>query len=173
MKKTISLLLVTFICFLFLSGCIGRGGEEQSSNVLGEESYVEHSGYETTVKFLQYTWDGWGVSSKTVSTCDEAYAIIDALDKMSETGERVAKISNKTVSEGGGELPVERGTMWLEVGSKIYRIDRDSKKICRVDGHLGRGYVLDAPDSFFTLVYNAWQYYPYDYYTGYYNNSTG
>ena len=133
---------------------------------------TEHSGYETTVKFMQYTWDGWGVSTKTVSTCDIAYAIIDELEKMTETGEKIAKISNQVVEPGAAQLPVERGTMWLEVGSKIYRIDGDSKKICRVDTHLGRGYLLDAPDSFFTLVNNAWQYHPYDYYTGSYNNDT-
>lgn len=134
---------------------------------------LTESGYETTVKMLQYDWSGAGISTKTISTCDLAYSIIDVLDAMSDTCDRVEKISDEEFDEYMYELPVERGTMWLEVGSKIYRINSERNEICRVETHLGEGVVLGAQSEFFDLVYDAWYYYPYDYYSGSYNNSTG
>ena len=132
----------------------------------------EESGYQAAVKLMRYNWDGWGVSTKVVATCDLAYSIIDALEDMTETGETVKKISNDVVDESATQLPIERGTLWIEAGSKIYRIDPDFTQLCRVDGHLGKGYVMNVSEQVKKMISDAWQYHPYDYYTGSYNNET-
>ena len=128
-----------------------------------------HSGYEVEIKLLQYTWDGWGISQKTVGACDVAYNIIDALKAMKETGETVPKISDEVFEIGGGQYAAERGTMWIESGNKIYRLTPDLSQICLVETHFGEGKVLEMTDAFKTNVNNAWHYAPYDYYKGTYN----
>lgn len=128
-----------------------------------------HSGYEVEIKLLQYTWDGWGISQKTVGACDVAYNIIDALKAMKETGETVPKISDEVFEIFGGPYSAERGTMWIESGNKIYRLTPDLSQICLVETHFGEGKVLEMTDAFKTNVNNAWHYAPYDYYKGTYN----
>ena len=128
-----------------------------------------HSGYEVEVELFQYTWDGWGISQKTVGACDVAYSIIDALKAMKETGETVPKISDEVFEIGGGQYAAERGTMWIESGNKIYRLTPDLSQICLVETHFGEGKVLEITDAFKTNVNNAWHYAPYDYYKGMYN----
>lgn len=127
------------------------------------------SGYEVEVEIFQYTWDGWGISTKTVSACDVAYNIIDALKAMKETGETVPKISDEIFEIGGGQYSAERGTMWIESSGKIYRLTPDLSQICLVETHFGEGKVLEITDEFKTNVNNAWHYAPYDYYKGTYN----
>ena len=127
------------------------------------------SGYEVEVELFQYTWDGWGISTKTVGACDVAYNIIDALKAMKETGETVPKISDEIFEIGGGQYAAERGTMWIESGNKIYRLTPDLSQICLVETHFGEGKVLEITDAFKTNVNNAWHYAPYDYYKGTYN----
>ena len=139
-------------------------GEEESSN-----DDLTHSGYEVEIKLFQYTWDGWGISTKTVGACDVAYNIIDALKAMKETGETVPKISDEVFEIGGGQYAAERGTMWIESGNKIYRLTPDLSQICLVETHFGEGKVLEITDAFKTNVNNAWHYAPYDYYKGTYN----
>ena len=80
-----------------------------------------HSGYEVEITHFQYTWDGWGISTKTVGACDVAYNIIDALKAMKTTGETVPKISAEVFEIGGGQYTVERGTIWIESGNRICR----------------------------------------------------
>ena len=128
-----------------------------------------HSGYEVEIKLLQYTWDGWGISQKTVGACDVVYNIIDALKAMKETGETVPKISDEVFEIFGGPYAAERGTMWIESGNKIYRLTPDLSQICLVETHFGEGKVLEITDAFKTNVNNAWHYVPYDYYKGTYN----
>lgn len=141
--------------------------------IVGEEENLNddltHSGYEVEVKLLQYTWDGWGISTKTVGACDVAYNIIDALKAMKETGETVPKISDEVFEIGGGQYSAERGTMWIESSGKIYRLTPDLSQICLVETHFGEGKVLEITDEFKTNVNNAWHYAPYDYYKGTYN----
>jgi len=141
--------------------------------IVGEEENLNddltHSGYEVEVKLLQYTWDGWGISTKTVGACDVAYNIIDALKAMKETGETVPKISDEVFEIGGGQYAAERGTMWIESGNKIYRLTPDLSQICLVETHFGEGKVLEITDAFKTSVNNAWYYAPYDYFKGTYN----
>ena len=40
---------------------------------------IPHSGYEAGFKMLRYNWDGYGITTKEVFTCDLGYAIIDCL----------------------------------------------------------------------------------------------
>lgn len=126
----------------------------------------------TSVKLMQYRWDMYGVSTKTVSDCDLAYSIADALESATETGETAAKISNKSVDERSGKLPVEPGTMWIEAGGKIYRTDPSLTQLYRVDKHLGKGDILNMSDELRTMLTNAWHYHPYDYYRGTYTIKT-
>lgn len=128
-----------------------------------------HSGYEVEIKLWQYTWDGWGISQKTVGACDVAYNIIDALKAMKETGETVPKISDEVFEIFGGPYSAERGTMWIESGNKTYRLTPDLSQICLVETHFGEGKVLEMTEEFKTNVNNAWHYAPYDYFKGTYN----
>ena len=133
---------------------------------------VQYSEDDASVKLMQYRWDMYGVSTKTVTSCDLAYSITDALESATETGETVAKISSKSVDESSGQLPVEPGTMWIEAGGKIYRTDPSLTQLCRVDKHLGKGKVLNMSDELRTMLANAWHYHPYDYHRGTYTNKT-
>ncbi len=141
--------------------------------VVGEDENLNddltHSGYEVEIKLFQYTWDGWGISTKTVGACDVAYNIIDTLRAMKETGETVPKLSDDVFEIGGGQYSVERGTMWIESAGKIYRLTPDLSQICLVETHFGEGKVLEITEAFKANVNNAWHYAPYDYYKGTYN----
>lgn len=132
------------------------------------------TGYENTVKLLQYAWDGYGITTKNISSTDVVYSIIDALKNMKETGETVEKISDDVLDKNGGalpgEFPVERGTMWIETDGSIYRLTPDLSQICRVDTHFGEGRVLEMNEAFKTDVNNAWYYAPYNYYKGTYQS---
>ena len=136
---------------------------------VGDERYNTWVEFYTTVKFVQYDWSGWGLSTKNVSDCEAAYDIIEELRSLKQTGKTVPQISSKSLYDGISEDVVERGTLWLEVGSKIYRIESDTKELCLVDGHLGKGYVLDASSEFISLIYKVRQYHPYDFYVGNYS----
>ena len=52
-------------------------------------------------------------------------------------------------------MPVEPGTLWLEVYSDIYRVSPDFDKIWRVDGHFGEGTALSGGFAY-NLIKNAW-----------------
>ncbi len=146
-----------------IESLISRYNEDDSNEDL------THSGYEVEITLLQYTWDGWGISTKTVGACDVAYNIIDTLKAMKENGETTPKISDDVLEIGGGQYPVERGTIWIECDNKIYRLTPDLSQICLVENHFGEGKVLEITDEFKTNVNNAWYYAPYDYYKGTYN----
>ena len=133
---------------------------------------LTESGYQAAIKMMRFNWDGYGISTKWIATCDLAYSIIDAVEELTETGEVIEKISDAVVDENTTQPPIEPGTLWFEVGSKIYRIDPEFTQICRVDGHLGKGYVMNASEQLKKMISDAWQYHPYDYYTGSYNNET-
>ncbi|MBQ7699655.1 MAG: hypothetical protein IJT49_04865 [Clostridia bacterium] len=143
--------------------------EEQNKN-------IEHSGYETTVYMIRANWDGHGVSTKTVSTCDLAYSIIDALGDLRKTGEIADKTSDipddPVDSHSEYIFPeAERGMLWLQVGSKLYRVSSDLSEIAIVDSYFGKGYVLTMTDGLKTLLNNAWYYFPYDTYSATYDNA--
>lgn len=124
------------------------------------------------IRFMQYAWDGYGVSTKTISTCELAYSIIDALETASETGKTVDFISSEIVDEYAGELPITRGTKWIEVGDKLYRIDPEIQTLCRMESHLGNGVELTLSEELHELLCDAWYYHPFDYYSGTYQRET-
>ena len=124
------------------------------------------------IRLMQYSWDGYGISTKSISTCELAYSIIDALEAASETGKTVDFISNEIVDESAGKLPITPGTQWIEVGDKLYRIDPQFKTLCRMESHLGNGVELTMSEELQTLLRNAWYYHPFDYYSGTYQRKT-
>ena len=125
---------------------------------------------ETSITILQYEWDGWGVSGKTLTNGALALRLIRSLDKMPTSGEWVEAVSDEVVTPGPGQYSIQRGTMWIEVGDAIFRVMRDTDQIIRVDRHMGAGYVLEADEAFWEDLYNAWYYYPMDYYKVVYEN---
>ena len=145
------------------------GVKERSGDADG---ITEHPEYKTPVTLLLHNWDGYGVSYKTISECSLSCSIIDLLNGMTETGETVDMISDETVNQGSTLLPVDGGTKWLEVGSKIYRISPDFSKIYLVDSHLGGGSAMSMDEELRDMLVSAWYYHPYDYYIGAYDNNT-
>ncbi len=143
--------------------------EVTAKNVKKQNENLSHTGYEVGVTLYQYAWDGWGISTKTVGACDVAYSIIDALKAMKETGETVPKISDDVFEVGGGQYPIECGTMWIERSGMIYRLTPDLSQVCLVETHFGEGKVLEITEEFKADVNNAWHYAPYDYYKGTYH----
>ena len=130
------------------------------------EVYERHRG---EIRILRYSWDGWGISTKSVKDCDAVYNIINALENAKETGKTVCKISDQPLEIEGGEYPAERGTMWIEWEDKIYRLTPELTELCIVETHLGEGKVLEIPDGFTKDVNDLWHYAPYDYYVGTYD----
>ncbi|MGM9643329.1 MAG: hypothetical protein ACI3XI_08985 [Eubacteriales bacterium] len=134
---------------------------------------ITHSGTEAGFKMLRYNWDGWGISQKEIKTCDLAYAVIDSLSGLHETGETVPKISNDTLDESSGELPVTRGTVWIDCGSVgMFRLNREMTEICKVEAPFGEGKILEMTDTLRELLEQAWFYYPYDCWYGKYENGS-
>ncbi len=160
MKRILGALLAVICCLSAFSGCFPKKHEESWEN-------------ETSIKIMQYDWDGGGVSSKTVSDNEVADALINALKNMEQTEETVEKLSDEDFDFTGSMKSVERGTMWLEVGSKIYRLNSDRTQLCRVKTYLGNGYVMNMDEEFWNLLSRTWYYYPYDFYSGTYYPGTG
>lgn len=134
---------------------------------------ITHSGTEAGFKMLRYNWDGWGVSQKEIKTCDLAYAVIDRLSQLRETGETVPKISDDTLDENTGELPITRGTVWIDCGSVgMFRLNPEMTEICKVEAPLGEGKMLEMTDTLRGLLEQAWFYYPYDCWYGKYENGS-
>ena len=187
MKKALLVFLVLFICLFVFLGCSKtpvdddvtaahddtREHTEAKEEETEDEAAASKNVKNSDIKIIQYAWSGVGVSTKTISAGNLTNAIINELKKMTDTGETVPEISDKTIDEFSDELPVERGTKWIEVGSEIYRISSGGTQICRVNTHLGEGYVLNITEDFKTLLWNAWNYYPYNYYKGSYEVVTG
>ena len=101
------------------------------------------------------------------------YAIIDCLSALQETGDVIPQISEDTVDEFSLELPVAKGTVWIECGSVgLFRLNPEITEICKVQTHLGEGRVLQMSDTLKELLYQAYYYHPYDYWSGSYENGT-
>ena len=174
MKRLLAIMLMLVTVLASLTGCItSPGGIDESvdGESVDNSEEISVSVAEEKIRILQYTWDGWGISYKTIEDCDTLYNIIDYLKNAKETGKTTEKISDDVLELGGGEYPVERGTMWIEWGNKIYRLSHDRSRLCLVDTHFGKGEVLEITEEFITNVNNAWYYAPYDYYSGTYRNS--
>ena len=160
MRKKLALLLAVYLLLICASGCFSNNNSNQ-----------DYKDPNAKITFLQYAWDGWGISVKYLGESEVTDRIITALDTMKETGETVKKISNDVISIGSvsKSLPVERGTMWMEIGDNIYRLTPDLSQLCLVETHFGKGKVLSITDEFKTDVNSAWNYAPYDYFIGEYH----
>ena len=158
--KKIMMLLAIVLCLSVFAGC---------AKELPQPPSIEQA---DGIRFMQFRWDGYGITAKIVEDGPMADTIVDELAGLRETGKTVKKISDETVNMDSGVLPVDGGTMWLEVGGLIYRLSPDLSTICRVDRHLGKGDVLEMTDSLKGMIRDAWHYHPYDYYIGTYERST-
>lgn len=163
MKKTLVLMLSLCMLFACLYSC---SSEDPVQNDGGKNTETG-----TGIRLLRYTWDGWGIEPKYLESCDLVDRMLNTLNAMQETGETVAKISDDVLSSGAvpHKLPVERGTLWIEAGDRIYRMTPELSQICLVETHFGEGRILALPEGFSKDVGIAWAYAPYDYYVGTYN----
>jgi hypothetical protein len=126
-----------------------------------------------TIRLLRYNWDGSGVGIKEISQCELNDSIVRLLKNAKLTNQKFEKISDEVVNEFSDDLPVAPGTMWVETSFGIYRISPDLKVLCKVSSHLGEGQVLEMPVMLTTALHQAWDYYPYDYYTVEYDIKAG
>lgn len=194
MKKYLSAMLATMLCISFLTNC-----DNAKSNKIGDHNWerienlneytavdkcsicgitrsytdtdnIPHSDTETGFKMLRYSWDGYGVGQKEIKG-DLGYAIIDCLTKLQETGDVISEISKDVVNENSGRLPITSGTVWIDCGSVgLFRLNPEMTEICKVQAHLGEGKVLQMTDTLEELLGQAWYYYPYDFWSGTYEN---
>lgn len=174
MNRILAIILILVTVLASLTGCVTSPSSINESvdiESVDSSEEISLSFDEGKIRIIQYTWDGWGISYKTIEACDTLYNIIDYLKNAKETGKTTEKISDDVLELGGGEYPVERGTIWIEWGNKIYRLSHDRSLLCLVDTHFGEGEVLEVTEEFLTNVNNAWYYVPYDYYIGTYRNS--
>ena len=135
--------------------------------VIGEDTPAENVG---TVKLLRYTPDGWGISVKDISEYAIASELVAALEGLAPTGETEPKISDDTLTPGGGDYPVDRGTLWVETEDALYRVSRDFDAVCLVETAFGEGRVLELTAEVRHLFFGGWYYAPYDFYTGSYQS---
>ena len=135
--------------------------------VVGDLPLPENVG---TVKLLRYTPDGWGISVKDISEYAIASELVAALGGLAPTGEIEPKISDDTLTPGGGEYPVEPGTLWVETEDALYRVSDDFDTLCLVETAFGEGRVLELTAEVRRLFFGGWYYAPYDFYTGSYQS---
>lgn len=174
MRNIIIFLLSILLCLPLLASC----KEEpdfygEVSLVVGEEKQEEGS---VQVKLVRYDWSGYGVSYKTIESCQLADEIVEIISAMDETMKVSMMKALGDLEDYGNNPPVDRGTSWVEIGSELYRLDPEMTEISIVKRHLGAGKMLDSDssiDRLGDLLYDAWYYHPYDYYSGTYDNSTG
>lgn len=163
MKKTLVLMLALCMLFVCLNACSSEDPVQNNGD--------QNTGSGTGIGLLRYSWDGWGIESKYVKSCELVDRILQALDDMEETGETEEKIADGDLPRGfvAGRVAATPGTLWIEAENKIYRMDPELSQICLVEKHLGKGKILELPEGFSKDVSVAWHYTPYDYYLGTYN----
>ena len=65
-----------------LTGCKTTKNYSGSQLLLKSNDEITNSGNIVLIDLLWYSWDGWGISTKTVGACGVVYNIIDALKKL-------------------------------------------------------------------------------------------
>ncbi len=166
MKKLLSVLFA--MLFLF-SGCASEP-PEQGEQTTSEPVQTLPPEDPAPLELIRYAPSGWGISRKTV---EYGGKMIDHLDSLKETGETSPKLSDiEELPAYGYDVPenVERGTFWVSYGDKLYRADPVFETICFVETYFGEGKVLEMPEELSKMLWDAWYYAPYDYYTGTYVN---
>jgi hypothetical protein len=156
MRRIIFAVISVIICTFLLFSC------DASQTTTDDETYLN---------MLRYNWDGYGISTKKIEPCDLGNAIIDHLSTLQETGNDIPKISNGKLDEPVGELPADRGTVWLDCGNVgLFRLNPEMTEICKVKTHLGKGKELQMNDDLKELLRQAWYYYPNNCWSGSYEN---
>lgn len=193
--RFLSVMLAVTICVFFLAGCDNVKGNKMCEHnwkraenlneytavdkcstcgvtrIYTDPDSIPHTGTEVGFKILRYNWIGEGIGQKEIYACDLGYAIIDSLSKLQETGDIIPQISEDEINEFTGELPIARGTVWIDCGSVgLFRLNPEMTEICKVQTHLGEGKVLQMTDTLSELLVQAWYYHPYDYWSGTYKN---
>ena len=140
------------------------------------ESEKSDTKKETVMYIYQYDWDFSGVSYKTIRACEEASALIEALNSAKKTGEIAEKIADEVCDSFRDHiysisLPVETGTKWIEADGKLYRISRDYKQLCIVNSYLGAGEVLELTEELSDMIKDMKSYWPNNVYYGEYDKS--
>ncbi len=124
------------------------------------------------VKIIQYTWDGWGTSYKTITgaAADRMIRLLEALPSTGETQSAISSFADFPEPGTACDLPAERGTKWVEADGKIYRLDPNSSEIVLVKKHLGKGTILGNVEECCREIENAWNYWPSDCWNGTYKD---
>ena len=162
-------LLLTFSCFCFV-GCEPEPKLDVEYLPDSTNKPSESGDSDATVEIIQYTWDGWGLSSKTIKGA-KAEVIMTLLADLPSTGETQKAISSTMNFPEPGhacDLPVPRGTQWVEAGGRIYRLG--SNEIVLVEKHLGKGTILGDAKECLAEIANAWSYWPWDCWYGTYKD---
>lgn len=167
-------MLAILLCLPLLASC------KEEPDFYGEVSLEitkeTNRDYSEGIELIRYDWSGYGVSYNTIEPCKLSSDIIEIIGSMKITEEKSDEIADGTLDEYYNAPPVQRGTSWVEIGSKIYRLDPEMTEISIVKRHLGEGKKLDSDSDIARLaklLHQAWYYHPYDYYSGTYDNSTG
>ncbi|MBE6557492.1 MAG: hypothetical protein E7661_00525 [Ruminococcaceae bacterium] len=124
------------------------------------------------VRIRQYTWDGWGISNKTLDPKASA-RLLEKLQKLIPIDEYAESLATETMSDVYDNVvpeSVERGTCWIETSEHIYRLSPELDAIWLVDRHYGGGQRLAAGSDFFDTFSDLWRYHPYDSYVVTYKN---
>ncbi|MBR3299399.1 MAG: hypothetical protein IKI64_09400 [Clostridia bacterium] len=181
--KRLFLFIFTSVFFLSaLFGCARDSTQVDSSGKSclfvcppgeAEDDSDNEAVIDTPIKVIRYAPDGWGTVFKTIPPCRLSTMIINGISAADETGEVSEKLSDGEIIEGSCILPAEPGTIWIEVNSDVYRVSPDRDELWRVEGHLGAGRKLEASDELMRSISAAWFYYPYNFFSGHYDNASG
>ena len=168
MRKNLTWVLAICLLLICMNGCSINDATESTTKptMSSDQDYKKP---DSKVTFLECGF--WRITVRYLGESELADRIIKALEAMEETGEISSKISDDVISVDCAEhiSPAEIGTVWIEIGDKIYRMNADYSQICLVETHYGEGKVLAITEEFKTAVYGACNYYPYDYYLGEYH----
>ncbi len=124
------------------------------------------------VTMRQFRWSGYGISTKSIQDKGYALKLSGLLQNAPETGEILPALSEDEtwVTENSGFLPAKPGTVWIDTQNGYFRLTDDYTSLCRVQTHLGEGIELEMSGELRTLLLNLWSYYPYNYYSGTYQD---
>ena len=191
-KVKLILVILSIFLVLLLTACEGGIGAEKDSGTENAESNIaqiesdteeKESGNNTEensaviensrVIIHRYDWSGYGLGTKVIEECDMSDHLSRALSETELTGNIAPAVSSEPFDKNADGFPVERGTVWLEIGERIYRATPDLSKIYLVDGHFGEGRELDVSDEIKRAIGDALSYHPYDYYVGTYRSGDG
>jgi hypothetical protein len=137
---------------------------------------------EPVVQIMMYSWDGRGLEYDIIkgSAAKQLEEIFARAQKTGETEEKYSDFDGKIDYDNYYlvlyETEITRGTVWIEVGGKLYRnvynIDKEKSRFCLVENHFGAGEVVSISEEDLK-IYNAIRnYWPNNYYSGTYKDGT-